>query len=226
MATAAEHLAQYGVTVDQARAFILANIQTPSVIFDKAVQFGVTSQMLADVYGGVSAEAVQSFFDARGFNSRELDFEEIQAELGFQSSELEGQTLYSVSQVEPNGAWETSSFHFSDGTVSAGEGLTENPTQYQNNPYEITEEGWLKVYFDIEGDQTLDVIAKVAEYSSPYSYDVLSWQSVENPVGGLETLIPDWSTEANTNNQLTGLDDDYPVDYTFYDMNSALLFIA
>lgn len=74
--TAAELLAQYGVTVEQARAFVLSNLDNPGLIFETAVQFGVTSSMLAEIVApvvpGVTAEAVESFFSSRGFPAEQL----------------------------------------------------------------------------------------------------------------------------------------------------------
>lgn len=71
--SAATHLAQYGVTVDQAREFILANLGNLQHIIDVCGEFGVTNQMLAEIYGGVTATDVINFFQANGFNSTHLD---------------------------------------------------------------------------------------------------------------------------------------------------------
>lgn len=79
----AEHLAQYGLTSQQARDFILANLETPEVIFDAAKQFGVTSWMLAEIVGGVSTPQVMKFFSERGRDTAELDGDGVIYRLNF-----------------------------------------------------------------------------------------------------------------------------------------------
>lgn len=72
--SAADHLSQYGVSVEQALAFILNNISTPEVIFNTANTFGVTNEMLAEIYGnGVTTEQVIDYFAAQGIDSTALD---------------------------------------------------------------------------------------------------------------------------------------------------------
>jgi hypothetical protein len=71
--TAGEHLAKYGVSVAQAREFIVANLNSPTVIYNTAKQYGVTNQMLAEIYGGVTANDVRSFFNQLGFAAADLD---------------------------------------------------------------------------------------------------------------------------------------------------------
>ncbi|MDH4395151.1 MAG: hypothetical protein QE278_05710 [Limnobacter sp.] len=70
---AAEHLAKFGVTVAQAKEFILANLNNPQEIFNVAKQFGVTNAFLAEIYGGVTTQEVISFFDSVRIDSRSLD---------------------------------------------------------------------------------------------------------------------------------------------------------
>jgi hypothetical protein len=73
MPSAAAHLAQYGVSVEQARGFIVANLQSPQTIYSVAREFGVTNQMLAEIYGGVTAADVRGFFASLGFDAGALD---------------------------------------------------------------------------------------------------------------------------------------------------------
>jgi hypothetical protein len=70
---ASTHLAQYGVSVAQAREFIVANLSAPQVIYNTAKQYGVTHEMLAEIYGGVSSNDVRSFFSNLGFDAVALD---------------------------------------------------------------------------------------------------------------------------------------------------------
>lgn len=73
MATAQQHLAQFNVTVQQAKQFILDNLSNPKLIFDTCANFKVTNQMLAEIYGGVSPEDVQQFFNSVGLNGDQLN---------------------------------------------------------------------------------------------------------------------------------------------------------
>lgn len=67
-----EHLAQLGVTLAEARDFILQNVQQPSVIYNISVQNQITAQMLAEIYGGVTADDVVAFFNASGLDGDAL----------------------------------------------------------------------------------------------------------------------------------------------------------
>ena len=65
--SAEQHLAQYGVTVEQARQFIHGNLQNPETIYQVAAQYGVTFDMLAEIYGeNANGEIVKSFFNGLG----------------------------------------------------------------------------------------------------------------------------------------------------------------
>lgn len=74
--TTRSYLASLGVTMNQAHDFIKANINTPSNIYKVAVQYGIDSQMLADIlsidYPGLTASGVESFFQSHGFNGAAL----------------------------------------------------------------------------------------------------------------------------------------------------------
>ncbi len=73
MSAAATLLAQYNVSVTQAREFLLANLQSPQIIYSNAKQFGLTNQMLAEIYGDVAAADVRVFFTSLGFDAAALD---------------------------------------------------------------------------------------------------------------------------------------------------------
>lgn len=70
--TAADLLSQYGISVHQARSWIMSNLSTPQTIFETARQFGITSNMLAEILEpevpGVNASMVESFFTSHGLN--------------------------------------------------------------------------------------------------------------------------------------------------------------
>lgn len=71
--SAVTHLAQYNVTVEQARSFIVNNLDNLPHIISVCADFGVTNQMLAEIYGGVSADQVVAFFAANHIDSTLLD---------------------------------------------------------------------------------------------------------------------------------------------------------
>lgn len=73
MATAAEHLATFGVTVEQAHEFIFANLDNLGFILQVADTYEVTNAMLAEIVGGVSAADVVGYFSAHGLDSSILD---------------------------------------------------------------------------------------------------------------------------------------------------------
>jgi len=75
--TTAEHLAQYSVTLNQARDFIVSNLSAPNVIYETCLQFGVSASMIAEIYGGVTKEQVVSFFDSQGLNGSALEANDI-----------------------------------------------------------------------------------------------------------------------------------------------------
>lgn len=70
---ATQHLSQYGVSFQQARDFVYANLNQPAIIYQVALDHGVTSAMLAEIYGqGVSAAVVENFFDGQGLDGSRL----------------------------------------------------------------------------------------------------------------------------------------------------------
>jgi hypothetical protein len=71
--TTSEYLNTLGITVEQAHLFILANMYNVGVIYNAAKQFGVSNQMLAEIYGGVNEGDVKNFFDLHGFDGSMLN---------------------------------------------------------------------------------------------------------------------------------------------------------
>ena len=74
--TTRAYLASLGVTMNQAHDFVKANLGSPATIYKVAQQYGIDSQMLADImsidYPGLTASGVESFFQGRGFNGAAL----------------------------------------------------------------------------------------------------------------------------------------------------------
>lgn len=71
---AQKHLAVFGITVQQADDFIIANIDSPQIIFDTASQFGVTTRMLSEI-SGYSMDIVNDYFLAAGYSSAAISTE-------------------------------------------------------------------------------------------------------------------------------------------------------
>lgn len=58
---AEKYLVDLGITVQQAKDFIIANIEKPEIIFKTASQYGVTTRMLGEITG-YPRDAVQKYF--------------------------------------------------------------------------------------------------------------------------------------------------------------------
>lgn len=72
------YLANLGVSMQEALAFVLANVNSnPREIYDTCVKYGISSQMLAeiveDVEPGADANAVRNFFHTLGLEGTALD---------------------------------------------------------------------------------------------------------------------------------------------------------
>ena len=73
MASAVTQLAKFGVSLEDARAFINSNINNPQAIFDAAKTVGLTNGMLGEIVNGATASEVKSFFESNGISSGSLD---------------------------------------------------------------------------------------------------------------------------------------------------------
>lgn len=73
MSTAVTQLARFGISMEDARAFIEANLNNPQAIFNAAQTAGLTNGMLGEIAYGASAADVKSFFQEQGINSNGLD---------------------------------------------------------------------------------------------------------------------------------------------------------
>lgn len=67
-----EHLAQYGISIQNAHTFIMDHLDNPSLIFNAAKLFGVTNEMLSEIVG-VPTNTIKAFWESFGFASTELD---------------------------------------------------------------------------------------------------------------------------------------------------------
>lgn len=67
------HLDQYGVSMEEARNFIIAHLDNLQHILDVSLEYGVTNSMLAEIYGGVSSVDVVDYFTTHELDSTVLD---------------------------------------------------------------------------------------------------------------------------------------------------------
>lgn len=70
--SAAVYLAQLGVSVAQAQQFISANLSSPQVIYDTCKAYGITNDMLGELYAVSGADVIE-VFAGLGVNSVGLD---------------------------------------------------------------------------------------------------------------------------------------------------------
>jgi hypothetical protein len=69
-----EHLASLGVTVKDAREFVMSHLDDIGVVFNAAHEHGITNEMLAQIVGGeITGLQVAEFMSAHGFDSNVLD---------------------------------------------------------------------------------------------------------------------------------------------------------
>ncbi len=119
--TTEEHLNSLGVSIDSAREFILTNINNPSFILETCSQFNITNQMLADIYGSVSAQDVINFFDNVNLDSRPLDSSTnaanfSQQDLDVDASSIQSTTSTHVSSLVSGDAWPSLAITYSFNT--------------------------------------------------------------------------------------------------------------
>jgi hypothetical protein len=83
---ASSYLAKFGVTVQQAQDFIMANMATPINIYNAALQYKIDSKMLAEIvapnFPGVTSRGVENFFNSVGLKGMELNPLEIESNDG------------------------------------------------------------------------------------------------------------------------------------------------
>ncbi|WP_417504232.1 hypothetical protein [Marinomonas gallaica] len=67
MSETTQQLAQYGISLEEARAFIYGNLDSPQTIYQVTAEYNITFSMIAEIYGqGVNQEQVKAFFHDQG----------------------------------------------------------------------------------------------------------------------------------------------------------------
>ena len=106
--TTQEYLSKYGITLEEARDFVMNNLDNLDVIYNAAKEYGVNNDMLADIvsndFPGVTGKAVNDFFQQHGFDGISLGFNDSDIYHKFTLDELAGKTLYEVSASGYNGS--------------------------------------------------------------------------------------------------------------------------
>lgn len=81
MATAQEYLSSLGVSVNDAKDFIIDNLNNPGLIYNTCLQVGVTNEMIVEIlsssYPDLTAQMVSDFFTMSGFNGSALTAQQI-----------------------------------------------------------------------------------------------------------------------------------------------------
>lgn len=70
--TTESHLASLGVTMQQAKAFILSHINEPLTIYQIALDNEITTVMLSEITGA-STNVIRNYFNSKGFSADLLD---------------------------------------------------------------------------------------------------------------------------------------------------------
>ena len=193
MKTAQQHLQDYQVTMEEAYAFVTANLTSPKAIFEVAKQYGVTNAMLAEIvqpkFPGVTAAEVQQFFGDNGFNPKLLD-----------SLVFEGHSYYFVEQ--PMTSLVAQSYAYSmGGNLAMINSAAENAFVFENAS---------AMFANYIAKQTkLDTLVANDGGSGAYiwlgGYDIVqegSWQWADGssiPLKSTATSYANWGTNAALN---------------------------
>ena len=135
--TTQEYLSKYGVTLKEARDFVMNNLDHLDVVYNTAKEFGVNNDMLADIvssdFPGVTGKTVNNFFNQHGFDGISLGFNSSGTYHHFTVNELAGKIFYDVDTDSSNGSCyvEKQTFNFMDtshgtATMSGGETIAFN----------------------------------------------------------------------------------------------------
>jgi len=77
--TTESYLTQLGVKIEEARSFIINNVNNPQLVFDTCKAYSVNNDMIAEIlqndFPGVTGSVVSDFFDMNGCLGSELGFD-------------------------------------------------------------------------------------------------------------------------------------------------------
>lgn len=153
------YLAQFGVTMQQARDFIVNNINNPGTIFQVCKNAGITNSMIAEIVGGVTAVQVQQFFNDRGLQANQLDGGSSSPSSSSASSSLPT-GLINLTPSQGSGALTTDQLNFITSLIEA---RSYSPTSFftdgdTSTVYSANGLNHLRVYVDLYGQDQKDVL--------------------------------------------------------------------
>ena len=147
--TTQEYLAKYGVSIEEARDFVMSNLDHLDIVYNTAKEYGVNNDMLADIvssdFPGVTGKTVNDFFNQHGFDGITLGFNDSGVYHQFTTDELVGKTLYDISTDYSNGSCqvEKGTFNFTD----TSHGTATNGVENMTFDYSIDANGILVMNF-------------------------------------------------------------------------------
>jgi len=84
------YLAKFGVTMAQAKQYIISNLTNLQLVADTCSSYNLTKDMIADIYGeGITGSQVQSYFNSHGINTNLTT-------VNLTSEWLSGKTIYNI----------------------------------------------------------------------------------------------------------------------------------
>ena len=130
--TTQEYLSKYGVTLEEARDFVMNNLDHLDVVYNTAKEFGVNNDMLADIvssdFPGVTGKIVNNFFNQHGFDGIALGFNDSGIYHKFTLNELAGKTIYDISTNDSCNGMSKGTFNFTDTSHGSATDGVENIT--------------------------------------------------------------------------------------------------
>ena len=198
--TAAELLAQYGVTVEEAREWIMAHIDSPETIYSTAQSFGVTSEHLAELvdpyFPGVTAGEVEAWFSSQGFDGSALEsyVAELQSLVSEDMADLVGAIIHLNDET---GDLSTASLR---ADVVALTGQSDYDTFFDVTIYDGYEDGWFSAseigILGLESFEATDENLESLYYGTLiHAFKAIDQQEIIELTAALENLDEDFVSD-------------------------------
>jgi hypothetical protein len=143
--TTQEYLAKYSVTMEQAKAFVVSNLDNLDVIYSTAKEFGVDNDMLSEIvsddFPSITGDTVYNYLNSHGLDAMALGFRDSGVYHKFTTSDLVGKTLYDVSTNDSGSEVTKGTFTFTDDS----HGTATDGSQQLSFTYTIDTNGILKI---------------------------------------------------------------------------------
>jgi len=192
--TTESYLAQLGATIETAKNFIMSNVAEPRIIYDICKTFSVNNDMIAEVlqseFPGLTGQGVSDFFDANGFNGKELGFsstpiEEDNTLNTYDINTILGKTFYTMDQEE--GTFDI------DAPINAFTASAFNESLQNDKTFNLINDSWV---LDTSGVDPLSIISNVTVNNNT-SYTITSGYGVVE-VSIEEVNDNYWTMQADT----------------------------